>query len=86
MSEHLSAITTLGDISARQLANITKTAPQLSTISPRWLTHLLQWSPVESGIYRLNKVKNPEEVHVTCSKEGSGELPQTDLALEKWIP
>ena len=26
---------------------------------PRWLTHLLQWVPVEAGIYRLNKVKNP---------------------------
>ncbi|MBS1187026.1 MAG: hypothetical protein H6R04_1044 [Burkholderiaceae bacterium] len=83
MSENLSAITTLGDISARQLANITKTAPQLSTISPRWLTHLLQWSPVESGIYRLNKVKNPEEVRVTCSKEGSGKLPQTYVDYEE---
>ena len=36
----------LGDNAARQLANATKTAPILSTISPRWLTHLLQWLPV----------------------------------------
>ena len=40
----------LGDNAARQLANATKTAPILSTISPRWLTHLLQWLPVEAGI------------------------------------
>jgi hypothetical protein len=31
----------LGDHAARQLANATKTVPQLSTITPRWLTHLL---------------------------------------------
>ena len=54
--------TALGDNAARQLANATKTVPQLSTITPRWLTHLLQWLPVEAGIYRLNQVKNPEAV------------------------
>ena len=54
--------TALGDNAARQLANATKTVPQLSTITPRWLTHLLQWVPVEAGIYRLNQVKNPEAV------------------------
>ena len=83
MSENLNAITTLGDVSARQLANISKTAPQLSTITPRWLTHLLQWSPVEAGIFRLNRVRNPEDVRVTCSKEGSGELPQTYVDYEE---
>lgn len=46
----------LSDNAARQLANATKTVPLLSTISPRWLTHFLQWLPVEAGIYRLNKV------------------------------
>jgi hypothetical protein len=56
--------TALGDNAARQLANASKTVPQLATISPRWLTHLLQWVPVEAGIYRLNKVKNPEAVRV----------------------
>lgn len=42
----------LGDNAARQLANATKTTPTPtpSTISPRWLTHLLQWIPVEAGI------------------------------------
>lgn len=29
----------LSDQAARQLANATKTVPQLSTITPRWLTH-----------------------------------------------
>jgi Phage capsid-like protein len=67
----------LGDNAARQLANATKTAPTLSTISPRWLTHLLQWLPVEAGIYRLNQVKNPEDVLVQCAKRDESELPTT---------
>jgi len=61
----------LSDDAARQLANATKTVPKLSTISPRWLTHLLEWLPVEAGIYRLNKVKNPRDVRVACSVRNS---------------
>ena len=50
--------TALSDVAARTLANATKTVPMLSTITPRWLVHLLQWKPLEAGIYRVNKVKN----------------------------
>ena len=84
MSTPSTAITTLGDNAARQLANATKTAPQLDTISPRWLTHLLQWSPVEAGIYRLNKVKNPESIKVTCtSRQSENQLPRTFVDYEE---
>ena len=69
--------TALGDNAARQLANATKTVPQLSTISPRWLVHLLQWLPVEAGIYRVNKVKIPNNVQVACSQRDESEVPQT---------
>ena len=69
---------TLGDNAARQLANATKTAPQLATITPRWLTHLLQWVPVEAGIYRVNQVKNPQDIKVTCTtKQFENQLPRT---------
>ena len=69
---------TLGDNAARQLANATKTAPQLATITPRWLTHLLQWVPVEAGIYRVNQVKNPQDIKVSCtSKQFENQLPRT---------
>ena len=54
----------VGDAAARQLANTTKTAPQLSAITPRWLVQLLSWVPVESGTYRVNKVKNEAEIEV----------------------
>jgi len=67
----------LGDNAARQLANATKTAPQMSLISPRWLTHLLQWVPVEAGIYRLNRVKNEGGIEVACAERDESQLPQT---------
>ena len=72
----------LGDSAARQLANTTKTAPILSTISPRWFVHLLPWSPVEAGIYRLNKVRNPQDVKVLCAKRDEAELPTTFVDYE----
>jgi len=82
MSETTSSQLALGDSAARQLANATKTVPVLSTISPRWLVHLLQWAPVEAGIYRLNKVKNPQDVLVACAKRDESELPQTFVDYE----
>jgi len=82
MSEKTSSQLALGDNAARQLANATKTTPVLSTISPRWLVHLLQWTPVEAGIYRLNKVKNPQDVLVACAKRDESELPQTFVDYE----
>jgi hypothetical protein len=69
--------TALGDVAARQLAIATRTVPQMITISPRWLTHLLNWIPVESGIYRLNKVKDASSVQVDCSGRDERVLPQT---------
>jgi hypothetical protein len=74
----------LGDIAARQLANATKTVPQLSTLSPRWLVRMLQWVPVEAGIYRLNKVKNAGQVQVACSGMGDeSEFSQTYVDYEE---
>lgn len=67
----------LGDHAARQLANATKTVPQLSTITPRWLTHLLQWIPVEAGIYRVNRVSNTDDIQVACTQRDEATLPQT---------
>ncbi len=83
MSETIPGQSALSDNAARQLANATKTVPILSTISPRWLVHLLQWVPVEAGIYRLNKVKNPQDVLVACAKRDESELPQTFVDYEE---
>jgi Phage capsid-like protein len=75
--------TALGDVAARQLANATKTTPQMQRITPRWLTHLLQWVPVEAGIYRLNRVKDESKVTVDCSDRDERVLPQTFVDYEE---
>jgi hypothetical protein len=75
--------TALGDVAARQLANATKTVPQLESISPRWLTKLLHWVPVEAGIYRLNRVKKGTSVEVDCSSRDERELPNTFVDYEE---
>lgn len=62
MSDIHEAHTALGDVAARTLSNATKTVPMMGTITPRWLVHLLQWIPVEAGIYRVNKVKSDNKV------------------------
>src|SRR6478672_5314573 len=73
----------LGDAGARNLADVTKTVPQMATITPRWLVHLLAWVPVEAGIYRVNKVKHPEEVDVVCSNYDESPLPTTFVDYEE---
>ena len=78
----LEAPLALSDRAARQLANATKTVPQMLTITPRWLVHLLPWVPVEAGIYRLNKVRHPESVDVACPPRDESELPQTFVDYE----
>jgi hypothetical protein len=78
MAETAQAHLALGDVAARQLANATKTAPTMLSISPRWLVHLLPWVGVEAGIYRLNKVKDETRVLTACSQlEDERGLPET---------
>ena len=67
----------LNDAVARQLANTTKTVPQLGAITPRWLVQLLSWVPVESGTYRVNSVKKEQVTEVVCGARDERKLPQT---------
>jgi hypothetical protein len=73
----------LGDAAARQLANTTKTPPQLASITPRWLVNLLPWTPVESGTYRVNRVKSNSEVEVVCGAQDERDLPKTFVDYEE---
>ena len=83
MTDQPIAPTALGEVAARQLANATKTTAQLPTISPRWLTHFLEWVPVEAGIFRLNKVKENSTIDVECSGRDERSLPQTFVDYEE---
>ena len=84
MAEHNQSQTALSDVAARTLANATKTVPMLDIITPRWLVHLLHWVPVEAGIYRVNKAKDPGAIEVDCSAKDERELPNTFVDYEEW--
>src|SRR5271157_3564660 len=78
---------TLSESAARQLANATKTRAQWSGITPRWLVSFLPWTPVEAGIYRLNRVKEGEaltDADVQCSpaRDRDADLPETFVDYE----
>src|SRR6202034_299969 len=66
---------------ARQLANATKTHAQWGGITPRWLVNFLSWTPVEAGIFRLNRVKErgDDATDVECSppRDSNPDLPET---------
>ncbi|MFT4213768.1 MAG: family 2A encapsulin nanocompartment shell protein [Microbacterium sp.] len=72
----------LGDLAARQLANATKTVPQLESITPRFLLHLLDWVPVEAGVYRVNRVLHPERVEIQVGEAGEDPVPQSYVDYE----
>jgi Phage capsid-like protein len=74
---------TLGDRAARQLANTTKTPAQLGTTTPRWLVSFLPWTPVESGTYRVNRVKDASKVEVACGQKDEHDLPETFVDYEE---
>lgn len=64
----------LGEKAARQLSNTTKTPPQWRGATPRWLTQMLPWTPVEAGVYRLNQALD-DDFAVKCSPEAGEPLP-----------
>ena len=72
----------LGPAAARNLANVTKTVPQIGTVTPRWLLRLLPWVSVEAGIYRVNRVRSIggalERVE-TCFEAGQTTLEPESL-------
>ena len=73
----------VGDRAARTLANAAKTVPQMASITPRWLVHLMSWVPVEAGIYRVNKVVHPESVRIECDNYDEAPLPDTFVDYEQ---
>jgi hypothetical protein len=63
---------TLGEAAARQLSNTTKTPPQWGGITPRWLVQLMAWTPVEAGVYRLNRVID-DNINTRCNPDDDEE-------------
>lgn len=86
MAEDVEVRRTLSESSARQLANATKTRAQWGGITPRWLVTFLPWTPVEAGIYRLNRVRETagSRAEVECSprRDRDTDLPETFVDYE----
>jgi len=73
----------LGEESAFQLANVTKTVPQFGAITPRWLVRFLDWKPLEAGTFRLNKVDESKVIESLCAHEDESPLPATFVQYEE---
>ena len=74
----------LGDLAARQLANATKTVPQLSTITPRFLSAPAELGARRGGHLPGESCRQPEQVALH-SEEGAGTeepLPETYVDYE----
>ncbi|MDR1529193.1 MAG: hypothetical protein LBS40_02100 [Burkholderiales bacterium] len=54
------ALKALGRDAAYQLANVAKTRPQYGALTPKWLSRVLEFKGLESGIYRVNRVVEGE--------------------------
>jgi hypothetical protein len=70
---------------AYQLADITKTAPQFGSLTPRYLTKLLEFKGLDAGIYRVNRVEEGETpLDVLCSQDPKKiQIPQGFVDYEK---
>lgn len=70
--------------SAYQLADVSKTVPQYGLITPRWLARFLELKPIDTGIFRLNKVKDCEKLlDVLYSQQNSEEIPEGYIDYEQ---
>lgn len=62
---------------ARKLSNTTKTPVQVPSLTPRWLTAVLPWKPLEAGVLRVNRVKHSKPVEVVCGLDDDNLAPCT---------
>ena len=85
MAEKTGVRHTLSEQQARQLANVTKTAPMMTEITPRWLVAFMQWVPVEAGTYRVNKVvpARADSRTIECTPGAEVDLPEIYVDYEE---
>ena len=78
-------IIALGKKAAYNLADVNKTRPQYGALTPKWVTKVLEFKGLDSGIYRINKVKEGETpLDVLCSVEKKSDIiPQGYVEYEE---
>ena len=77
-------IVALGKKAAYNLADVNKTRPQYGALTPKWLTKVLEFKGLDSGIFRINKVKEGETpLDVLCSTTKKSDIiPQGYVEYE----
>ena len=75
----------LGIEAAYQLSDVTKTTAQYQSLTPRWLTRVLEWKGLETGIFRRNRVvEDQSPLEVLCSQiRKETVIPQTFIDYEE---
>lgn len=69
---------------AYNLANVTKTAPIYENNTPKYFPKLLQFKGLETGIFRVNKVKAEEDLlNVLCSQTNNDIVPESFINYEQ---
>jgi len=71
---------------ARNLANTTKTRPQMMSITPRWVLSLLPWVHVDGGTYRVNRTKVELSKAARIPVEFEGALPKLEAEALRSVP
>ena len=75
MANEEQAIKALGARAAYNLADVNKTKPQYGAITPKWLTKLLEFKGLPTGIYRVNKVvEGDTPLDVLCSQTKKSDI------------
>lgn len=83
MTEQDDNLSALSARSAYQLSHVSKTAPQYVSITPRWLAKFLELKPIETGIFRLNKVKDSEKLlDILYTQQNSDDIPEGYIDYE----
>ncbi|MBR3026054.1 MAG: hypothetical protein IKN85_15735 [Oscillospiraceae bacterium] len=79
------SIVALGKKAAYNLADVNKTRPQYGALTPKWVTKVLEFKGLDSGIYRINRVKEGETpLDVLCSVEKKSDIiPQGYVEYEE---
>lgn len=84
MPEQENKMSALSARSAYQLSDVTKTAPQFLSITPRWLARFLELKPIDTGIFRLNKVKDCEKLlDILCTQQNTDDIPEGYIDYEQ---
>ena len=82
-------INALGAQAAYNLANVTKTRPQFGSLTPKWLTRFLEFKGLETGIFRVNRLKEGRwgrRRKSLMEREAQKARPMAHLLTETAVP